>query len=40
MEKLPKEIITKIFLFISHPVADIFKIALEIAEERARDIAA
>ena len=39
MEKLPREIINKIFFFISHPVADIFNLELEVALARfARDI--
>ena len=33
MDSLPKEIINKIFFFISHPVADIFKIEFEYAAE-------
>ena len=36
MEKLPKEAINKIFFFISHPVADIFRVELEIAYLRLR----
>ena len=32
MEKLPLEVINKIFFFTSHPVADIFKTYLEITE--------
>ena len=34
MNTLPREIINKIMLFISHPVADIFKKELEIAYAR------
>ena len=37
MEKLPKEAINKILFFISHPVADIFRVELEIAYLRLRD---
>ena len=33
MEKLPKEAINKIMFFLSHPVADIFKIELEEAHQ-------
>ena len=33
MEKLPKEAINKIMFFLSHPVAEIFKIELEIAHK-------
>ena len=34
MNKLPREAINKIMLFISHPVADIFKLELEAAEKQ------
>ena len=34
MNTLPREIINKIMLFISHPVADIFKIELEFAYDK------
>ena len=33
MDRLPREIINNILFFISHPVADIFKIELEYAAE-------
>ena len=32
MEKFPREVINKIFFFTSHPVADIYKLELKIAE--------
>ena len=35
--KIPKEAINKIFFFISHPVADIFKVELEEAHERMKE---
>ena len=31
MENLPREIINKIFYFTSHPVAEVFKVELDIA---------
>ena len=37
MEKLPLEVINKIFSFTSHPVAEIFRVELEIAYIRFRD---
>ena len=36
MDRLPCEIINKILFVISHPVSDIFKIALEYAAEELR----
>ena len=37
MDKLPKEIINKIMLFTSHPVADIFRKEAELAYDRMKD---
>ena len=34
MDKLPREIINKIMWFVSHPIAEIFKIELEAAEKQ------
>ena len=36
MDRLPREIINKIFFFTSHPVSDIFKIELEYAAQEMR----